>query len=174
MRYTAHTTAPTQHPGAPMTTYPRRLALSRRQFVPGAILVGLGLMAGCRRLPAQPPQAPAASGHVPRIGFLAAGPAPTEAPLAQAFRDGLREFGYVDGDTISIEYRYPDRAEQFREFAADLAQLPVDIIMAGTQPAAEAAKAATTTIPIVMATATEPLGSGLIASFAHPGGNVTG
>jgi len=144
--------------------------MSRRQLVQGAGVAGLGLLAGCRRLPWQA-QAPA---KVPRIGFLAAGPPTIVAPLAQAFLQGLSDFGYTEGQNIIVDYRYPDGPEQTRDFADELVRLPVDIIVAGTQPAALAAKAATTTIPIVTATVADPIGSGLITSLAHPGGNVTG
>jgi putative tryptophan/tyrosine transport system substrate-binding protein len=148
----------------------RRSHLSRRRFVAGAGVAGLGLVAGCRRLPWQvsPPA------KVPRIGFLAAGPPTIVAPLAQAFLQGLSGFGYTEGQNITIDYRYPAGPEQTRAFADELVRLPVDIIVAGTQPAAEAAQAATTTIPIVTATVADPIGSGLITSLAHPGGNVTG
>jgi putative ABC transport system substrate-binding protein len=146
----------------------RRSRLSRRTFVASA--AGLGLLAGCGRLPWQA-QEPA---KVPRIGFLAAGPPAIVAPLAQAFLQGLSDAGYVEGQNITIDYRYPDGPEQTRDFADELVRLPVDVMVAGTQPAAMAAQAATTTIPIVTATVADPIGSGLIAGLAHPGGNVTG
>jgi putative ABC transport system substrate-binding protein len=145
-------------------------AISRRQFVVSASAGGLGLLAGCGRLPWQAP-APA---KVPRIGFLAAGPSPVVAPLVQAHLQGLHDFGYAEGQNITIEYRYPDGAEQTRDFADELVRLPVDIIMAATEPAAQAAKAATTTIPIVTAVVLDPVATGLVRSLAHPGGNVTG
>jgi putative ABC transport system substrate-binding protein len=144
--------------------------LSRRQFVGAMGSAGFGLLGGCGRLPWEA-QAPA---KALRIGFLAAGPPTIVAPLAQAFLQGLSDFGYTEGQNITIDYRYPDGPEQTRDFADQLVHAPVDIIVAGTQPAAVAAKAATSTIPIVTATVADLIGRGLITSFAHPGGNITG
>ena len=87
----------------------------------------------------------------------------------------LRELGYVEGQNIIIERRYAEgRAERFQEFAAEMVRLKVDLIITTTTPAALAAKNATTTIPIVIPTAIDPVGTGLIASLARPGGNITG
>jgi putative tryptophan/tyrosine transport system substrate-binding protein len=87
----------------------------------------------------------------------------------------LRELGYVEGQNIIIERRYAEgRAERFQEFADEMVRLKADLIMTITTPAALAAKNATTTIPIVIPTAIDPVGTGLIASLAHPGGNITG
>ena len=87
----------------------------------------------------------------------------------------LRELGYVEGQNIIIERRYAEgRAERFQEFAAEMVRLKADLIMTITTPAALAAKNATTMIPIVIPTAIDPVGTGLIASLAHPGGNITG
>jgi putative tryptophan/tyrosine transport system substrate-binding protein len=144
--------------------------LSRRQFVAGAGIGSLGLLAGCGRLPFQT-QAPA---KVPRIGFLAAGPATVVSPLAQAFSQGLQDFGYTEDQNVVVDYRYPDGPDQTRTFADEFVRLPVDIIIAATQPAAQAAHAATTTIPIITATVLNPVSTGLVESIAHPGGNVTG
>jgi putative tryptophan/tyrosine transport system substrate-binding protein len=107
---------------------------------------------------------------LPRIGFLSA--APTIDP---AFLESLRQFGYVDGKTIFIEQRSAEgRLEKLSELAADLVRLKVDIIVTQGTPAAQAAKKATSTIPIVMGTASDAIGAGLIASLARPGGNITG
>jgi len=89
--------------------------------------------------------------------------------------DGLRELGYVEGRNLIVERRYAEgRADRFPEFAAEMVRLKVDVIIVVTTPAALAAKKATTTIPIVHPAAIDPVGTGLIASLAHPGGNVTG
>jgi putative tryptophan/tyrosine transport system substrate-binding protein len=89
--------------------------------------------------------------------------------------EGLRELGYVEGQNIIFEPRYAEgKAERFQEFAEEMVRLKVDIIMVFTTPAALAAKNATTTIPIVFPTAIDPVGTGVITSLRHPGGNVTG
>jgi putative ABC transport system substrate-binding protein len=115
------------------------------------------------------------AGKVARIGYLSPG-SPTSAPhIDEAFRQGLRELGYVEGQNIVIEYRWAEgRAERLPDLAAELVNLKVDVIVAGGTPAPLAAKHATSTIPIVMATAGDPVGSGLVASLARPGENVTG
>jgi putative tryptophan/tyrosine transport system substrate-binding protein len=90
-------------------------------------------------------------------------------------RRGLRELGWVDGQNIAIEYRWAaDREEQLPALAAELVQLKVDIIVTSSTPAARAAKQATTTVPIVITFVADPVGSGLVASLARPGGNITG
>jgi ABC-type uncharacterized transport system substrate-binding protein len=116
-------------------------------------------------------------GKVPRIGFLAHGPAsdPPTALRLDAFRQGLRELGYADGKNINIEYRYAGgRFERLPELAEELVRLKVDIFVVTTDLTAQAVRKSTLTIPIVMASSGNPLGSGLVASFARPGGNVTG
>jgi putative ABC transport system substrate-binding protein len=112
---------------------------------------------------------------VPRIGFLANSP-PSLAPRGyEAFWQGLRELGYVDGQNIAIEYRFAGgHFERFPNFAAELVRLKVDVIVAVVSPAAQAAQAATKTIPIVTVTHADPVGSGLVASLARPGANITG
>jgi ABC-type uncharacterized transport system substrate-binding protein len=114
-------------------------------------------------------------GKVARIGMLSQG-SPTFSPqLREAFRQQLRELGYVEGQNIVIEYRWAEgRAERLPDLAAELVSLNVDVIVAGGTPAPLAAKHATRTIPIVMTAAGDPVGSGLVASLARPGGNVTG
>ena len=100
---------------------------------------------------------------------------PAVSHLYGAFRQRLRELGYVDGQNIAFEVRSAEgRAERLPDLAADLVRLKVDVIVAGGTPAPLAAKRATTAIPIVMASAGDPVGSGLVASLARPGGNVTG
>jgi putative tryptophan/tyrosine transport system substrate-binding protein len=93
----------------------------------------------------------------------------------EAFREGLLELGYVEGKNYVIEYRSADgAAERFPQLASELVRLNVDVIVTRGTPAALAAKDATTTIPIVMAASGDPLGVGLVASLAHPAGNITG
>jgi putative ABC transport system substrate-binding protein len=109
-------------------------------------------------------------GKVARIGVLAS----SSSPFVEAFRQGLRELGYVEGRNIVIEFRsYEGREERLPGLAADLVRLKVDVIVAGSQ-AAVAARHATTTIPIVMPIITDPVRLGLVASLAKPGGNATG
>jgi putative ABC transport system substrate-binding protein len=116
------------------------------------------------------------AGKVPRIGFLSL-TSPSDRPfLLDAFRQRLRELGWVEGQNIVIDYRYAeDRVDRLPDLAAELVRLKVDLIVAsaGTQ-VATAAKNATETIPIVMIFVRDPVGTGLIASLARPGGNVTG
>jgi putative ABC transport system substrate-binding protein len=112
------------------------------------------------------------AGKVDRIGFLSLGSGPT-APVT--FREGLRELGYVEGRNLIIEYRWAaGKAERLPEMAAELVRLKVEVIVGVTTPGIEAARRATSTIPIVMAAVADPVGSGLVASIARPGGNVTG
>jgi putative ABC transport system substrate-binding protein len=112
---------------------------------------------------------------IPRIGFLAGTkPAPVAARVA-AFRQGLRELGYVEGKNIIVEYRYAEgKADRERELAAELAHLKVDVIVSAGPTVTRALKEATSTIPIVMGQDGNPVASGLVASLARPGGNITG
>ncbi len=115
------------------------------------------------------------AGKVYRIGVLEVVPVAPNAANFAAFRQGLRELGYVEGQNLVIEYRSADgRAERFPDLAGELARLKVDVIVTQGTPAALAAKHSTGTIPIVMASSGDPLGTGIVASLAHPGGNVTG
>jgi putative ABC transport system substrate-binding protein len=112
---------------------------------------------------------------VPRIGYLEFGSAAPGTPLLAAFRQGLREIGWIEGHNIAIEVRYAEgKHDRLPELAADLVRLQVNLIFASTTPAALAAKQATTTIPIVIGFVADPVGSGLVASLARPGGNITG
>lgn len=116
------------------------------------------------------------AGKVPRIGWLSVSPTPRDpSENVEAFRRALRELGYVEGRTISIEYRYAEgRQERLPELAAELVRLKMDVIVAVPTPAALAARTATAVTPIVMIQSADPVGLGLIASLARPGGNVTG
>jgi putative ABC transport system substrate-binding protein len=112
---------------------------------------------------------------IPRIGFLAAGSPSTREYSVTAFGQGLHDLGYLEGKNILIEYRWAEgRFDRFAELAIELVRLKVRVIVAPQTVAALAAKNATGTIPIVTVTATDPVGSGLIASLARPEGNVTG
>jgi putative ABC transport system substrate-binding protein len=112
---------------------------------------------------------------LPVIGFLNSSSPDGYAPMASAFRQGLKETGYVDGHNVAIEYRWAEgRNDRLPSFVADLVQRKVNVIAATTTAAALAAKAATTTIPIVFETTADPVQLGLVASLNRPGGNVTG
>ena len=109
-----------------------------------------------------------------RVGFLGTGGRPDTGSRFDDFRQGLRELGYVEGQTITIESRWADgKVERLPGLAAELVALKVDVIVASSTPAARAAKNATAIIPIIFASAGDPVGS-LVASIARPGGNVTG
>jgi len=111
--------------------------------------------------------------HVHRIGYLL-GTTREQEPYVEGFLEGMRALGYVEGQNLVMEYRYAEgQYERFPDLAAELVRLKVDVLMVGSTPAALAAKHATTTIPIVV-TGGDPVGSGLVASLARPGGNITG
>ena len=112
---------------------------------------------------------------VPRIGFLiASSPSPVSARL-EAFRQGLRELGYVEGKSIVIDYRWAEgKVDRMPDLAAQLIGLKVDIILSTGPQTTRAAKEATSTIPIVMGFDNDPVGNGFVASLARPGGNITG
>jgi len=112
---------------------------------------------------------------VPRIGFLGNSTTSGNAILLEAFRQELRKLGWTEGKNITVEYRFAEQSlERLPELAAELVRLNVDLIVTAGGPTPFAAKKATTTIPIVMTSAPDPVGSGLVASLARPGGNITG
>src|SRR5262245_45790826 len=112
------------------------------------------------------------SGKSRRLGAMALAPTP---PLLDAWREGLKEHGWVEGRNIDVDYRYSKgNDELFRSFAADFVRLKVDLIAAVTDPAVLAAMQATDSIPIVMAAGSDPVAAGFAASIARPGRNVTG
>jgi putative ABC transport system substrate-binding protein len=139
--------------------------MDRRTFLSG---VGLGLLAA--PLAAEAQQA----AKIARIGYLATNLA-ANARLHEAFRQGLRDLGYVEGRNLVIEYRDAEgKPERFPAHAAELVALKVDVIVAPGTPAALAAKQATQTLPIVFAAVADAVTSGLVTSLARPGGNLTG
>src|SRR5262245_15955448 len=146
---------------------------SRRRFVQRMGAVGLALVAGCGRLPWQG-QRPV---RVPRIGYFSAD-SPDDGPASanpEALRQGLRDFGYVEGENIAIEWRFTaGNLDRLAEVAAELVRLPVDVLVPVGPASVVAATQATTTLPIVMASGNDPVGAGLVTSLARPGGNVTG
>ena len=114
------------------------------------------------------------SAKLPTIGFLGAGTSSTWSQWTAAFVQRLGELGWIEGRTVTIEYRWADgRAERFSEIAAEFVRLKVDVIVT-VGSAVAATMQATSTIPIVFAIAVDPVGAGLVASLARPGGNVTG
>ncbi len=138
--------------------------IDRRAFLG---LAAVGVVAAPAGTHAQQP------GKAHRIGFLSLQPGP--GATTEAFRQALRELGYVEGRTITIEYRWAAAKEKrLPELAAELVRLKVDVIVAAGTPSVEAAKGATSTIPIVMAVVADPVGSGLVSGLGRPGGNVTG
>jgi putative ABC transport system substrate-binding protein len=145
--------------------------MSRRRFVQGTLSVaGVGLLSGCGiSLPFSQRTA-----KIPMVGFLAVGTYEARAPLIEGFRQGLRDLGYDEGHTIAIEYRFADSVDQLAARATELVDLNVDVILASGTPASVAAKQATSTIPIVMGSGGDPVATGLVASLARPGGNITG
>ena len=109
-----------------------------------------------------------------RIGFLPSGPGPAHRRQLEALDEGLRALGYVQGKTIAITALWPKTPSELPELAALLVKQNVELIVAPSSPAVEALKRVTVTIPIVFATAADPVGSGFVASLARPGGNITG
>jgi len=139
---------------------------ANRKFLPFVIYA---LIVFCPSAKAQQPKTTA------RIGFLGATSSSVEAARIEAFRDGLRELGYVEGKNTVIEWRWAEgKLERLPMLATELVRLNVDVIVAGGSTSTGAAKKATNKIPIVTAQVNDPVGSGLVASLARPGGNLTG
>jgi len=140
--------------------------LKRREFI-----TLLGSAAAAWPLAARAQQA----GKVPRIGFLGMASPSTFALRLEAFRLGLRDLGYIEGTTVIVEYRWAEgRYERLPGLAAELIRSKVDLIVTHGTPGSLAAKRATTTIPIVMASIGDPVAVGIITKLARPGGNITG
>jgi putative ABC transport system substrate-binding protein len=127
------------------------------------------LFALCSPAQAQQPK------KIPRIGVILPGSRPIYAIRIEAFANGLRELGYVEGQNLAIDWKFAEgKADRYARLAADLVRSKVDVIVTSTTPVAEAALQATRTIPIIMAASADPVGTGLVASLAHPAGNITG
>jgi ABC-type uncharacterized transport system substrate-binding protein len=140
--------------------------MKRREFI---TLLGSAAAAWPLAARAQQP------GRVYRIGVLETSPPASNAANFDAFRKGLRELGYVEGQNLILDYSSADGSpERFPELAAELLRLNVDLIVTRGTPAVMAAKNATGTVPVVMAASGEPVGTGVVAGLARPGGNVTG
>jgi len=139
--------------------------MRRREF--------LGVLCGATAWPlAARAQQP---GKRPTIGFLGATTAAAQSEWTAAFAERLRELGWIEGRTVAIEYRWAEgRSERLAELAAELVRLKVDVILTHNTPPVLAAEQATSVIPIVFATAADPVGTGVVAGLARPGGNVTG
>ena len=137
------------------------------------LLVTLG--AGALAFAAPPGSFGQQQGKVWRVGVLSPTSASLSSPNTGAFLKGMRELGYVEGKNLVIEWRFADgKLERLPDLAAELVQLKVDIIVTAGATAISAAQKATTTIPIVMASTGDPVGSGFVKSLARPGGNITG
>jgi len=137
--------------------------MRRREFI--TLLGGAATWPGAAR--AQQP------GKLPTIGYV--GASTPAGRSTSVFVQRLQDLGWIEGRTVAIEYRWAEgRQERYSEFAAELVQLKVDVIVTVATPATRAAKEATTLIPIVFGAASDPIGTGLVESLARPGGNVTG
>jgi putative ABC transport system substrate-binding protein len=141
---------------------------TRRSII--GLMLTLALFLAPLAVEAQPPTT------VHRVGRLITAFAPSQpSPILAAFEQTLRDLGYVEGRNVILEYRYAEGSEErLRAQAAELVQLPVDVIVAQGAAAIRAAQQATSTIPIVMAATSDPVGLGFVASLAQPGGNITG
>jgi ABC-type uncharacterized transport system substrate-binding protein len=138
-----------------------------------SVLVAIALSLGWLGAPLDARAQPAPKTH--RIGFLGASSPAPYANLVDALRQGLADLGYVEGKNLAIEYRWAHgKYERLPELAAELVRLKVDLIVAHGTPGSQAAKQATTTIPVVMAISGDAVATGLVASIARPGGNLTG
>lgn len=131
------------------------------------LLIGFILASG-HYAEAQQPQTTA------RIGYVFATSRSVAAPRVEAFQQGLRELGYVEGKNIVIEWRYAENESRLASLTAELLHLKVEVIVTGGGVATRAAKQATSTIPIIMTQDTDPVANGFVASLARPGGNITG
>jgi putative ABC transport system substrate-binding protein len=139
--------------------------MNRRTFVvTAAALLAAPLAAGAQPLP-----------KAPRIGYLSSSSAAATSHFIEAFRQGLREYGWIEGQNITVEWRFAEgRFDRLPDLAAELVRLKVQAIVTAPTPAAVAAKKATATVPIVMVNISDPVGLGLVVGLARPGGNATG
>ena len=137
-------------------------------MIPLAVVIALSFVVGVLATEGKP-------ARVAHVGYLGNSSLSLEGDLVDAFRQGLRELGYIEGRNIVIEYRWAEgRYDRFPELVSDLVRIKADVIVTAGTPGALAAKQATKTIPIVMMVAGDAVGTGLVASLARPGGNVTG
>ena len=139
--------------------------MRRRQFI--ALFAGVSIAPSLAAHAQEPTK-------IARIGFLGLAPASSWASRLEVLRSGLREFGWVEGRNILIEFRWAEGADQLPELAAELVRMNVDVIFAVSSTYVEVARQATQTIPIVFAIHADPVGLGHVASLARPGGNITG
>jgi putative ABC transport system substrate-binding protein len=140
------------------------LDLRRREFI---TLLGCGAAAWPLTVSAQQPA-------MPVIGYLGSGPAELYAEFLRAFRQGLKEIGYIEGQNLAIEYRWAEQNDRLPVLATDLVGRKLAVIVADSTPSVQALHAATSTIPIIFFTAGDPVALGLVASLNRPGGNLTG
>ncbi|HEX7233028.1 MAG TPA: ABC transporter substrate-binding protein [Candidatus Binatia bacterium] len=136
----------------------------------GTVILTAIFFAFCSSVEAQQPK------KIPRIGYVSdSGEPSSPGPQIEAFRQGLRDLGYVEGQNIFVEYRYGEgQSNRYASLVTELLQLKVDVLVVRALPSIRAAKQATQTIPIVMVTTQDPMATGLIDRLAQPGGNVTG
>jgi putative ABC transport system substrate-binding protein len=140
-----------------------------KSIVQKVFVLAVALLLTTTRVAAQQPA------KIPHIGFQLDAPASSAAARIEAFREGLRELGYIEGKNIIIEWRSSDgKPERRSEIAAELVRLKVDVIVSAGPTVTRSVKESTLTIPIVMGQDTDPVGSGFVASLARPGGNITG
>jgi putative tryptophan/tyrosine transport system substrate-binding protein len=143
---------------------------ARRRLLQSSLVLGaVALLSGCAgfRLPGQQPA------KIPRIGYLGVDSA--DNPTAQAFQAGLHELGYIDGQTLTMEWRFADgQEERLPDLMAELLSLPLDLLLTAGPVSTRVARDATRTLPIVMCYPGDPIGLGIVASPDHPGGNITG
>src|SRR6266446_5116382 len=133
------------------------------------ILLGALIMASVHLAIAQEPK------KIPQIGYQSGGSSSAAAPRIDAFRQGLRELGYTEGQNIGFEYRYAEgNLDRIPDLIAELVRLKVNVIVSGTEQGIRAAQKATKTIPIVLTATGDPVESGFVVSLARPGGNITG
>jgi putative tryptophan/tyrosine transport system substrate-binding protein len=158
-----------------MTAEHRELSVSRRQLVQAAGALGLGLLVACGRLPGQ--AAPESPAKIYRIGWVTPeSRSPTGAsPLYEALQSGLRELGYREGHNLTVDARYAEgQTERVPALVAELITLQPDVMVVIGTPMARAAQSATSTVPIVFSNVGDPVGIGLVGSYAHPDANLTG
>lgn len=147
---------------------PDRTRPARRRFLQGSFALGsLGLLAACG---VRPPWVQTTR-RLPRVGFLKQ---PPLLDYVDAFRGGMRELGYLEGESFLFDYRYVEQADQLPDVAAELTNIPVDVLVCPNAAAVEAARQATSTIPIIFVTAANPITMGYAESLSRPGANLTG